>query len=464
MASAGKKGKKNKGTVISLQSFLSNGDAPVGTTQVSKKVRNLDGDESDDGSHTLPLVYQLPTAPRANRIFDDDSIPHKPPFIAYINNLPFDASEDDIYDFFGNINLASLRLPREDGETGRSRGFGYVELESREDLINVLSLPDPSIKGRRIRIELSNENDQQNRQKGNRRFEGFGNSSENRDSGNWRRDSQNNGSSFGGYSGNYDRSFNRDRKPITEREENNTPGSWRTSTRQPSTDFSPPRRDRDQPSDKYRPRSDINVREDTASSEERPKLNLKPRTLPMPEIVTKPDDEPVNEIDTKVNNKPSGTPSVNVFGSAKPVDTATRELEIEERLAEARRQEKVRHDEEVISEKLSEVQLDKNDSENANAGTISWRRTQEVSDDTKVSQGERRRDDQDYNKFNKQRDRNDRSENTKAKNNQNHEGRIKEENKNKREPRVQARNTPQQGEPILQSSNKYSGLDDESSE
>ncbi|TDG46192.1 hypothetical protein AWZ03_007400 [Drosophila navojoa] len=184
----------------------------------------------------------------------------------------------------------------------------------------------------------------------------------------------------------------------------------------------------------------------------------------MPEIVTKPDDEPVNEIDTKVNNKPSGTPSVNVFGSAKPVDTATRELEIEERLAEARRQEKVRHDEGVISEKLSEVQLDKNDSENANAGTISWRRTQEVSDDTKASQGERRRDDPDYNKFNKQRDRNERSENTKAKNNQNHEGRIKEENKNKREPRVQARNTPQQGEPILQSSNKYSGLDDESSE
>ncbi|XP_023169556.2 eukaryotic translation initiation factor 4B [Drosophila hydei] len=470
MATAGKKGKKNKGTVISLQSFLSNGDTPVGTTQVSKKVRNLDGDESDDGSHALPLVYQLPTAPRANRIFDDDSIPHKPPFIAYINNLPFDANEEDIYDFFGSINLASLRLPREDGDTGRSRGFGYVELESREDLINVLSLPDPSIKGRRIRIELSNENDQQNRQKGNRRFEGFGNTSENRDSGNWRRDSQNNGSSFGGYSGNFDRSFNRERKPIAEREENNTPGSWRTNTRQPSTDFSPPRRDRDtrETSDKYRVRNDANVREDSATSEERPKLNLKPRTLPMPEIVTKPDDDDqVNEIDKKVNNKPSGLPSVNVFGSAKPVDTATRELEIEERLAEARRQEKVRFDEEVISEKLSEVQLDKNDSENANAGTISWRRTQEISDDTKVSQGERRREDQDYNRLNKPRERNDRLENTKAKHNQNNEGKIKEENKNKRDPRnerLQAKNTPQQCEPILQSSNKYSGLDDESSE
>ncbi|XP_032296669.1 eukaryotic translation initiation factor 4B isoform X1 [Drosophila virilis] len=464
-----KKGKKNKGTVISLQSFLSNGDAPVGTTQVSKKVRNLDGDESDDGSNALPLVYQLPTAPRANRIFDDDSIPHKPPFIAYINNLPFDASEDDIYDFFGPINLASLRLPRDDGETGRSRGFGYVELENRDDLINVLSLPDPSIKGRRIRIELSNENDQQNRQKGNRRFEGFGNSSENRDSVNWRRDSQNNGSSFGGYSGTFDRSFNRERKSLTEREDNNAPGSWRTNSRQPSTDFSPPRRDRDQASEKYRIRNDSNVRED-AASEERPKLNLKPRTLPLPEIVTKPDNEHANDIDTKVNVKQSGTP-LNVFGSAKPVDTATRELEIEERLAETRRQEKVRCDEEVINEKLSEVQLDKNDSDNANAGTISWRRTQEFStnDDTKASpgvQGERRREDPDYNRLNKSRDRNDRFENAREKT-QNHEGKIKEENKYKRDPRndrLQPKNAPLQGEPVLQSSNKYSGLDDESSE
>ncbi|KAM8703156.1 hypothetical protein ACLKA7_007866 [Drosophila subpalustris] len=471
MASAGKKGKKNKGTVISLQSFLSNGDTPVGTTQVSKKVRNFDGDDSDDGSHAV--VYQLPTAPRANRILDDDSIPHKAPFIAYINNLPFDANEDDIYEFFGSINLASLRLPREDGETGRSRGFGYVELENREDLIHVLSLPDPSIKGRRIRIELSNENDQQNRQKGNRRFEGFGNSSENRDSGNWRRDSQNNGSSYGGgggYSGNFDRDrgFNRDRKPITERDENNTPGSWRTNSRQQSTDYSPPRRDRDQMSDKFRGRNnDSNIREEAADFEERPKLNLKPRTLPLPEIVTKPDEEHDNESDPKPTVKLSGTPSVNVFGSAKPVDTATRELEIEERLAEARRQEKVRHDEEVINDKMSEIHVDKNDSENANSTTISWRRTQDVStgDDSKSSgvQGERRRDDPDSNRFNKPRDRNDRSDNAKTKNI--NEGKTKEENKYKgdyRNDRLQAKNA--QAEPVLQSSNKYSGLDDESSE
>ncbi|XP_030379905.1 eukaryotic translation initiation factor 4B isoform X2 [Scaptodrosophila lebanonensis] len=470
MASSGKKGKKSKGTVISLQSFLSNGDTPTGTTQVAKKVRNLDGDESDDGSNALPLVYQLPTAPRANRIFDDDSIPHKPPFIAYINNLPFDANEEDIYDFFGPINLVSLRLPREDGETGRSRGFGYVEMDNRDDLIHVLSLPDPSIKGRRIRIELSNENEQ-NRQKGNRRFEGFGNSSENRDSGNWRRDSQNNGGGFSSYSGNSDRSFNRERKPISEREENNAPGSWRTSTRIQSSDFSPSQRDRDQTNDKFWETRSKNterfVKEDNLVPEERPKLQLKPRTLPLPEILLKPESENKDVSDT-TNLKSSGAPSEKVFGSAKPVDTATRELEIEERLAEARRQEKMR-EEETVNEKLSEIQIDKNDNENANAA-VSWRRIQDpstVEDSKRSTIKERRPSDSDYNKFNKGRDQCDRSESSKSRTNQSREGKPKEEIKNKRDAKSERslpKYQPNQSGPVLQSSNKYSGLDDEASE
>ncbi|SPP83266.1 eukaryotic translation initiation factor 4B isoform X1 [Drosophila guanche] len=462
MASAGKKGKKNKGTVISLQSFLSNGDTPAGTTQVSKKIRNLDGDDSDDGSSTLPSVYQLPTAPRANRIFDDNSIPHRPPFIAYINNLPFDANEDDLYEFFGSINLISLRLPREDGENGRSRGFGYVELESRDDLIHVLSLPDPSIKGRRIRIELSNENDQQNRQKSNRRFEGFGNSSDNRDSVNWRRDSQNNGSSSGGYAANFDRSFNRERKPISEREDSNTPGSWRTSVRPQSNDYSPPRRDYDQSNDKYRDGRGKNIEryvpDDDSKQEERPKLNLKPRTLPLPDIKTNPDLEDAAEVNERNVSKQGATPSVNVFGSAKPVDTASRELEIEERLAYARRQDKIRQEEEHLTEKLSEVQIDKNENESINPA-VNWRQNQESSDDNK--QDDRRRDD--VNRSNKARD-HDRSENVKGKTGSNDEGKYKEDNKNTRNDRELPKYHPDQTGPVLQSSNKYSGLDDEGSD
>ncbi|XP_016936099.1 eukaryotic translation initiation factor 4B isoform X1 [Drosophila suzukii] len=462
-----KKGKKNKGTVISLQSFLSNADAPVGTTQVSKKIRNFDGEDSDEGSGSLPLIYQLPTAPRANRIFDDNSIPHKAPFIAYINNLPFDANEDDLYEFFGGINLISLRLPREDGENGRSRGFGYVELESREDLIHVLSLPDPSIKGRRIRIELSNENDQQNRQKSNRRFDGFGNSGDNRDSGNWRRDSQNNGSSFG-YSSNFDRSFNRERKPVPEREEANTPGSWRTSARQQSFDSSPSRGDVDQVSEKYRDGrgriAERYSREDTPKFEERPKLNLKPRTLPLPDI--KKIDFEKSDVDETNSAKQSGTSSMNVFGSAKPVDTAARELAIEERLALARKQDMGRQEEEFLSDKLGEVQMDKNDNESINA-TVSWRQNQDNKEDKTINmyQDEKHRGEENP-KLNHPRNRFDRHEVLKGKANTNGESNIEEDCEFKRDSRDD-RSLPKticQNEPVAQSPNKYSGLDDGGSE
>lgn len=495
MASTGKKGKKSKGTVISLQSFLSNGsDAPVGTTQVSKKVRNYDGDDSDDGGSSLPLVLQLPTAPRANRIFEDDSIPHKPPFLAYITNLPFDANEEDIYDFFGEESIVSLRLPREDGETGRVRGFGYVEFDTRDDLIHVLSLPDPSIKGRRIRIDLSNENEQQNnRQRTNRRgYDGFSNASENRDSTNWRRDNQESSANDRGYN----RERRRDNSP-----ENITPGSWRTGGRPVLGDASPQRgsyggdRYRDSKSRNYDTDRDRGrgrrgaAEEDT--TQERPKLNLKPRTLPLPEIHTINVDSEVKEsIETNsedVENPPikksSGVDPAKVFGAAKPVDTASRELEIEERLAQSRRDEKLKLEQEnklresSINEKLAEVQLEKPDKDTANTA-ISWRSRDEPLSNDKDDSGkyspnrrgysrrnneDRRKDNRDFNREGKNHEKNERF---KEKLSQHRDGTQKDENKPKRDTKPD-RPMPKlqdQSEPVLQTSNKYSGLDTETSD
>lgn len=45
----------------------------------------------------------LPTAPKAARILagiDRSRLPSKPPFTAYIANLPYDVSEEDITQFF----------------------------------------------------------------------------------------------------------------------------------------------------------------------------------------------------------------------------------------------------------------------------------------------------------------------------------------------------------------------------
>ncbi|XP_037807962.1 eukaryotic translation initiation factor 4B [Lucilia sericata] len=327
---SGKKGKKSKGTVISLQSFLSNGDVPAGTTQVAKNIRNVDGEDSDDGGKVLTVVCQLPTAPRANRIFDDNSIPHKAPFIAYVTNLPFDVKEDDIYEYFNANNVKSVRLPREDGETGRVRGFGYVEFESRDDLIHSLGIPDPTIKGRRIRIDLSNENEQNSRQRGMRRgYDTVSSNVEGRESTNWRRDNNQKRES---YNFGNERNSNRDQKSTSD--DFNSPGSWRQKNPSNSATVSSP--DQIHQKDRYASQEEKN------STSERPKLMLKPRTLPLPELDVQlqvPLKSKVND-----NSKFTGTSAEKVFGSAKPVDTTARDLEIEERLADVRRQDNLKKD------------------------------------------------------------------------------------------------------------------------
>ncbi len=48
----------------------------------------------------------------------------------YVGNLPFTTSDDDLRDMFaahGNVDSARVIMDR---ETGRSRGFGFVEMAS----------------------------------------------------------------------------------------------------------------------------------------------------------------------------------------------------------------------------------------------------------------------------------------------------------------------------------------------
>ncbi len=51
----------------------------------------------------------------------------------YVGNLPFSATEDEVRDLFsahGNVTSVNLITDR---ETGRPRGFGFVEMESGGD-------------------------------------------------------------------------------------------------------------------------------------------------------------------------------------------------------------------------------------------------------------------------------------------------------------------------------------------
>lgn len=54
----------------------------------------------------------LPTAPKAARGIDDysDKIPHQPPYIAYLSNLPYDVDEDEIAEFFSNMKVSKYSI------------------------------------------------------------------------------------------------------------------------------------------------------------------------------------------------------------------------------------------------------------------------------------------------------------------------------------------------------------------
>uniref|UniRef100_A0A1B0ACN1 RRM domain-containing protein n=1 Tax=Glossina pallidipes TaxID=7398 RepID=A0A1B0ACN1_GLOPL len=313
-APSGRKGRKSKGKVISLNAFLGDAGTPAGTVQVTKKIPNFNTDSSESDSSVSHQVYQLPTAPRSKQVFDDSSIPYDPPYVAYLSNLPFDVNETDIDEYFKSCNVINVRLVRENGGTGRFRGFGYIDVNTRDDLIQVLNLPNPNIKGRRIEIELSNGIEQQNARKQVGNWRTFDN--EARDSNDWRSGSKST-EDTNWRSGN---KYKEDTKSV---ENHNVAGSWRFGNR--SSNISTCKRSPD---------------EDRGNLQERPKLNLKPRTLPVSEIVTT--SEPAIELNSLELNKPenvmkskfSGSLANSIFGSAKPINTLAKDLEIEKRLGE----------------------------------------------------------------------------------------------------------------------------------
>jgi len=75
----------------------------------------------------------------------------------YVGNLPFSASEDDVRDYFapyGEVISVALITDR---ETGRLRGFGFVEMNDEGALAAVEALDGQSFQGRNLKINEAQE-------------------------------------------------------------------------------------------------------------------------------------------------------------------------------------------------------------------------------------------------------------------------------------------------------------------
>ncbi|MFH1913517.1 MAG: RNA-binding protein [Pseudomonadota bacterium] len=70
----------------------------------------------------------------------------------YVGNIPFSVSENDIRDMFGAYGrVVSVKLV-EDRETGRFRGFGFVEMDDADALSAIEALDGKDMSGRTLKV------------------------------------------------------------------------------------------------------------------------------------------------------------------------------------------------------------------------------------------------------------------------------------------------------------------------
>ncbi|TRZ02541.1 hypothetical protein DNTS_026587 [Danionella cerebrum] len=388
MAASAKKNKK-KGKTLTLNDFLANdgsgsGNAPPSypstkTSSWADETDDLDGDVSTSW-HTVEDTYRappidrsiLPTAPRSAREpnIDRSRLPRSPPYTAFLGNLPYDVSEESIRDFFRGLAISAVRLPREPNNPERLKGFGYAEFDDVDSFLRALTLNEENLGNRRIRVDIADQSNDKERDSGPmsgrdrdrdrdrgrgmdfgpdktdsdwrarpsgdqddgpRRDDGYGERSRDRFDSDRFRDGPRRDDRFGGRD-RYDDRDQRDRYDDRDRRDRYDDRGSRDYDRGGfdsrggggrqgfGSGF---RRDYDDRRDGYREDRRDDAREERGPPQ-RPKLNLKPRSIPKEE-------EQSGTVSPQSNPMNSSRAS-SIFGAAKPVDTAAKEREVEERL------------------------------------------------------------------------------------------------------------------------------------
>ena len=70
----------------------------------------------------------------------------------YVGNLPFSATEDDVTALFGQHGTVHSVALINDRETGRPRGFGFVEVDDNDLAGMIQNLDGHEMEGRALRV------------------------------------------------------------------------------------------------------------------------------------------------------------------------------------------------------------------------------------------------------------------------------------------------------------------------
>jgi cold-inducible RNA-binding protein len=87
----------------------------------------------------------------------------------YVGNLSYDTTEEELQELFAQAgSVVSVALPT-DRETGRPRGFGFVEMSTEEEARKAISMFD----GQTLRDRQLKVNESRPREEGGRPGGGF---------------------------------------------------------------------------------------------------------------------------------------------------------------------------------------------------------------------------------------------------------------------------------------------------
>lgn len=93
----------------------------------------------------------------------------------YVGNLSFQTSSDDLNQLFAQAGTVESAAVVEDRETGRSRGFGFVEMSSKEEAQKAIE----QFNGKEMDGRNLNVNEAKPREDRGRGFSGNGNGARN---------------------------------------------------------------------------------------------------------------------------------------------------------------------------------------------------------------------------------------------------------------------------------------------
>ena len=76
----------------------------------------------------------------------------------YVGNLTFDTNSTDLENLFAAHGTVSKAQVVTDRDTGRSRGFGFVEMDSADDAAKAIdALNGKDVDGRQLTVNLAKE-------------------------------------------------------------------------------------------------------------------------------------------------------------------------------------------------------------------------------------------------------------------------------------------------------------------